>query len=354
MTHPSQPTSVSPLEIDALVIGAGPVGLFQAFQLGLLGIQAHVVDALPYAGGQCMELYPDKPIYDIPALPACTGRELTQRLLQQLRPFAPQFHLHQQVSSLQRQGDGRFALSTDRDQRFIAKTVFIAAGVGAFVPQRLRLQGIEAYEGKQLFYHVHDTTCHSGKNLVIVGGGDSALLWARHYAQEADTHVTLVHRRDAFQAEPEQITVIRNLCSQERMKFKVGQITGYQQADDILSSVELSLPNGSTELIPLQHLLVFQGISPKLGPLADWNLALEKKLLTVDTANFSTSEAGIFAVGDINTYAGKKKLILCGFHEATLAAYAAAAHIFPEQRILLQYTTTSSQLHERLGVQSTG
>jgi thioredoxin reductase (NADPH) len=346
-----QPSSPAAVQTRALVIGAGPIGLFQVFQLGLLGIQADVVEALPHVGGQCLELYPDKPIYDIPGLPACTGRELIARLQQQITPFTPRLHLQQQVCSLQRRADGQFELSTDGGRRFVAQTVFIAAGVGAFLPQRLRVEGIEAFEGQQLSYHDSPSMDHAGQHLVIVGGTDTAIDSAIRHAQAGTAaSVTLVHRRDGFQADPQGVPQMRQLCEQQHMRFRVGQLSGYQAEVGRLKQLELSLPDGSTQTLLADHLLVLQGISPKLGPVLDWGLALEKKQLMVDTASFSTSEPGIFAVGDINHYPGKKKLILCGFHEATLAAYAAAERIFPEQRVLLQYTTTSSLLQQRLGL----
>ena len=342
-----------PIDTDVLVIGAGPVGLFAVFELGLLEIGAHVVDALPQVGGQPGELYPDKPIYDIPAIPVCSGQELIDGLMQQIAPFKPQFHLGHQVSTLQKQADGRFAVETHKGLRFVARTVFIAAGIGAFVPRRLQIDGIDAFEDRQLFYSVPHAAPFEGQRLVVVGGGDSALDWAIHFATQSDApaaSVTLLHRRDGFQAAPAAVARMRALCEAGRMRFMVGQVSGFAQQDGRMSAVEVMDADGHTAPLPLDTLLVFHGMSPKLGPIADWQLALERKQLLVDTEKFQTSEPGIFAVGDINTYPGKRKLILCGFHEATLAAYAAQTLIAPDKNLPFQYTTSSTRLHGLLGV----
>ncbi len=341
----------SPTHADAVIIGAGPVGLFQVFELGLLEIKAHVIDALPEAGGQCIELYPDKPIYDIPAIPVCTGRELVDNLIKQIKPFEPQFHLGQEVTCLERQTDGRFLISTSQDQHFLAKTVFIAAGVGAFQPRLLNLDGIEAYVGKQVFYHVKDPAQFTNQQIVICGGGDSALDWALYFADKAAS-VTLIHRRDDFKATPKSIAKMRELVSQEKMQLLIGQITGYETQDDQITEVAVSDIEGNIHKIVVDNLLIFFGLSPKLGPIADWGLDIDRKQIAVDTEKFQTSIPGIYAVGDINIYPGKKKLILSGFHEAALAAFAAAAYLNPEKPIQLQYTTTSTKLHKALGVQS--
>ncbi|TNF60109.1 MAG: NAD(P)/FAD-dependent oxidoreductase [Burkholderiales bacterium] len=345
----------SPVETDAVIIGAGPVGLFQVFELGLLEIRAHVIDALPYPGGQPVELYPDKPIYDIPAVPVCTGRELVDSLLRQIRPFGAEFHLGQTVTRVERQPDGRFIVQTDRQVRLLTRTVFIAGGVGAFEPRRLKLGGIERFEDRQLFYHVRDPAEFAGRHLVIAGGGDSALEWAVHFAQ-ASPHraasVTLVHRRDGFQAAPATVARVRELCAELSLQFMVGQVTGFEEEQGRLCRLKVSGTDGVTRLLPADALLVFFGLSPRLGPIADWGLQIERKQLVVDTEKFSTSEPGIFAVGDVNTYPGKKKLILCGFHECALAAFGAAALVYPDRQVMLQYTTTSTRLHQVLGVES--
>ncbi|WP_062311152.1 NAD(P)/FAD-dependent oxidoreductase [Polynucleobacter sinensis] len=339
----------SPIETDAVIIGAGPVGLFQVFELGLLEIKAHVIDSLPEVGGQCIELYPDKPIYDIPAIPVCTGRELISNLLQQIKPFAPQFHLNQEVSTLEKQADGRFLIGTSQDQHFLSKTVFIAGGVGAFQPRTLNLDGIESFVDQQVFYRVRDPEQFQDKRIVICGGGDSALDWALHFVDKAAS-VTLIHRRDDFRAAPQSVAKMRTLCTAGEMQLLIGQITGLELSNGKLSEIAVTNIDGEVQMIGLDSLLLFYGLSPKLGPIANWGLNIDRKQIAVDTAQFQTSTPGIYAVGDINIYPGKKKLILSGFHEAALAAFAAAAYIAPEKQIQLQYTTTSPKLHKALGV----
>lgn len=343
--------SNSPTQTDAVIIGAGPVGLFQVFELGLLEIKAHVIDSLPEVGGQCIELYPDKPIYDIPAIPVCTGRELTNNLLKQIEPFNAQFHLSQEVSKLEQQADGRFLISTSQDKHFLSKTVFIAAGVGAFQPRTLNLEGIDRFIGKQLFYHVKNPEQFANKRVVICGGGDAALDWAIHFSEIAAS-VTLIHRRDEFKAAPKSIAKMRELYANNQMQLLIGQVTDYEALDDRLTEITFANIDGETKQLPLDDLLVFFGLSPKLGPIADWGLNIDRKQICVDTQKFQTSIPGIYAVGDINVYPGKKKLILSGFHEAALAAFAAAEYLNPEKQIPLQYTTTSPRLHKALGVKS--
>jgi len=338
-----------PIETDAVIIGAGPVGLFQVFELGLLEIKAHVIDSLPEVGGQCIELYPDKPIYDIPAIPVCTGRELVRNLLKQIEPFAPQFHLNQEVSTLEEQTDGRFLIRTSPDLYFLSKSIFIAAGVGAFQPRTLNLDGIETFVDKQVFYRVRNPEQFVGKRMVICGGGDSALDWALHFADQAAS-VTLIHRRDEFKAAPQSVAKMRALCADGKMQLIIGQITGLESSNDKLTEIVVTNIDGEVQNLALDALLLFYGLSPKLGPIADWGLDIDRKQIAVDTACFQTSTPGIYAVGDINIYPGKKKLILSGFHEAALAAFAAAAYLAPEKQIQLQYTTTSPKLHKALGV----
>ncbi|MEY2617477.1 MAG: hypothetical protein RL522_479 [Pseudomonadota bacterium] len=345
-----------PIETDAVIIGAGPVGLFQVFELGLLEIKAHVIDSLAYPGGQPIELYPDKPIYDIPAIPVCTGKELTDALLKQIEPFGATFHLGQTVTVVDKQADGRFLLETSKGTRFLTKTIFIAAGVGAFEPRTLKVEGLDAFDGKQLFYRVKNPADFAGKNLLIVGGGDSALDWTLNFTADGPNKaesVILVHRRDGFKAAPASVAKMKELCDQYEMQFIVGQVTGYEERDGRLTGAKVTGGDGVTRVVPTDAMLVFFGLSPKLGPIADWGLDIERKQLVVDTEKFSTNIPGIFAVGDINTYPGKKKLILSGFHECALAAFAAAAMVFPEKgKIHLQYTTTSPKLHKVLGVES--
>lgn len=268
--------SHSPTQTDAVVIGAGPVGLFQVFELGLLEIKAHVIDSLPEVGGQCIELYPDKPIYDIPAITVCTGRELTNNLLKQIEPFNAQFHLGQEVSKLEQQADGRFLISTSQDNHFLSKTVFIAAGVGAFQPRNLSLEGIDHFIGKQLFYHVKSPEQFANKRIVICGGGDAALDWAIHFSEIAAS-VTLIHRRDEFKAAPKSIAKMRELCASNQIQLLIGRVTAYEVKDDRLTEITFTNIDGKAKQIPLDDLLVFFGLSPKLGPIADWGLNIDRK-----------------------------------------------------------------------------
>jgi thioredoxin reductase (NADPH) len=341
----------APIETDAVIVGAGPVGLFQVFELGLLEIKAHVVDSLKYVGGQCVELYPDKPIYDIPAVPVCTGQELTDNLLKQIEPFGARFHLGQEVTVVDRRADGRFFVQTAAGTSFLTRTVFVAAGVGSFQPRTLKVDGIDRFDDTQLFYRVKDPTRFHGRNLVICGGGDSALDWALNLVGKAES-VILLHRRDGFRAAPASVAKMRELCEKLEMQLMVGQVSGFEERDGRLVEVRVASLDGVTRRVPLDALLVFFGLSPKLGPIAGWGLALERKQVAVDTEKFETSVPGIFAVGDINTYPGKKKLILSGFHEAALAAFGACRYVFPDKKIHLQYTTTSPKLHKVLGVES--
>jgi thioredoxin reductase (NADPH) len=341
--------SQTPLETDALIIGAGPVGLFQVFELGLLGVQAHVVDSLPFAGGQCIALYADKPIYDIPAIKRCTGRELTERLLDQAAPFKPFFHFNQTVDALQRQDDGRYAVQTSAGTRFLAKTVFIAAGVGAFQPRKLHVDGLDAFEGTQVHYQLLPEEAVGKKDVVVLGGEDSALEAAIALCHSPAQSVTLIHRRDVLQAEAVTLSRVKELRASGRLRFVEGQVTGLR-GQQRLHGLVVTDKDGQSFTVPLDSLVVFLGLSPKLGPVAQWSLDMERNQLRVDTETFATSAPSIYAVGDINTYPGKKKLTLCGFHEATLAAFAAMQWIAPQERIQLQYTTTSSKLHRALGV----
>ncbi len=349
------PTSAADAAIraDCVIVGAGPCGLFQVFELGLLGISAHIVDSLANAGGQCTELYPDKPIYDIPALPVCGAQELVDRLLQQSKPFNPRFHLGQEVSQLQRQDDGRFSLQTSAGTRFDTATVVIAAGVGSFQPRRLGLEGAELYEGRQIHYRVRDAQQFHGKALMIFGGGDSALDWAIEFAPKAKS-LTMVHRRAEFRAAPASVARMRVLEAAGKLTYIEGladSLLADGSADGaLLRGIRVKCKDGSLHEVAAEHVFAFFGLHPKLGPVAEWRLAMEKKTLTVDTEKFQTSVPGIFAIGDVNHYPGKKKLILSGFHEAALAAFAIQAHLNPGKKQFLQYTTTSPLMHKRLGV----
>ena len=335
---------------DALIIGAGPVGLFQVFQLGLLEISCHVIDALPAPGGQCIELYPDKPIYDIPGTPRTTGRELTANLLEQIKPFNAPFHMGQVVSQIDTQPDGRFQVMTSKGQHFSTKVIIIAAGVGAFQPKLLKIDGLEKFANSQLFYHCQPESS-AKHHLLVVGGEDSALECAIDLANQGQTQsVTLLHRRDVYQAAPELIAKVHALSDAKALQLMVGQVTGFDEHSGKLTAVQVTGVDGQIQGVLASQLLVYLGLSPKLGPLADWGLAMDRKQVAVDTEKFATSVPGIFAVGDINTYPGKKKLILSGFHECALAAFGAANIVFPGKNPQLEYTTSSSRLHRLLGV----
>lgn len=339
----------TPIDTDALVIGAGPVGLFQAFQLGLQGIACHLVDALPHPGGQCAELYADKPIYDIPGIPVCTGLELVQRLQQQIAPFQPTFHLGQTADTLQATADGRWAVGSNTGTAWIAKTVFIAAGVGAFLPRSLAIDGLSAHMGRQVWFASSPLPDWAGQHLLVTGDSDTALQTCLD-AIDTAASVTLMHRREHFNAETARVQAFQSAQAAGRLRFVAGQPTGLAADGDRLTGLHHLNAEGVDVLLPCDHLVMALGLSPKLGPVAQWGLQIERKQLVVNTETFATSAPGIFAVGDINTYPGKKKLILCGFHEATLAAFGAAAHLWPDDKTLLQYTTTSTTLHQRLGL----
>jgi len=338
------------INTDVVIVGAGPCGLFQVFELGLLGLKAEVVDSINYPGGQCAELYPDKPIYDIPAVPMCTGQELTDLLLKQIEPFEPGMHLGQEVQVLQRQEDGSFFVETSKGTQFNAKAVVIAAGVGSFQPRPLRVPDAESYEDKSLHYRVRDPGQFAGKRLVILGGGDSALDWVLELAGAAE-HITLVHRRDEYRAVPDSVAKMKQLVAagkvDEITSAKAKAISG---SDGQVTSVVIAPKEGDEVEVEADHVLVFFGLAPKLGPIAEWGLDINRKTINVDTEKFETSEPGIYDVGDINHYPGKKKLILCGFHEAALAAFAIKQQIEPERKVHVQYTTTSPIMHERLGI----
>ncbi|HZV19930.1 MAG TPA: NAD(P)/FAD-dependent oxidoreductase [Hyphomicrobiales bacterium] len=342
----------APVETDALIIGAGPVGLFAVFELGLVDIKAHVIDILDRPGGQCTELYPEKPIYDIPGLPIVTGQELTDRLMEQIKPFEAQFHFGERVDALKRV-EGGFEVLTDIGNKLVAKVIVIAAGGGSFTPKRPPLQGIEAYEGKSVFYSVRKMDAFCDKTVVIAGGGDSALDWTLNL-QPIARSVALVHRRDEFRAAPDSVNKMRALVAEGRLKFVLGQVTNLNGDNGQLRSLTVRGPLGGIAdrefEIEAERFLPFFGLTMKLGPIAEWGLNLHENLISVDTEKFETSEQGIFAIGDINWYPGKLKLILSGFHEAALMAQQAHRYIYPNKRLIFQYTTSSSSLQKKLGV----
>jgi len=336
------------IETDVVIVGAGPVGLFAVFELGLLDLKAHVVDILDRPGGQCAELYPEKPIYDIPGFPEIKAQGLVDNLMAQIRPFEPTFHFSRMVESLERQADGRMVLRTDDGTAFLTKAVVIAAGGGSFQPKRPPVPGIEAYEGTSVFYAVRKMDAFRGEDVVIVGGGDSALDWTLNL-QPLARSVTLVHRRDEFRAAPDSVKKMRGLVESGAMKLVLGQVASVAGEGGALSSLVVKTSAGPVEL-PATRMLPFFGLTMKLGPIADWGLNLHENLIPVDTAKFESSEPGIFAIGDINTYPGKLKLILSGFHEAALMAQAAKRIVSPDERIVFQYTTSSTNLQRKLGV----
>ena len=334
------------IETDVLIVGAGPVGLFAVFELGLLDLKCHLVDILDKIGGQCAELYPEKPIYDIPGLPEVTGQALTDNLLRQIAPFDPQFHLGEMVTGVERQADGRLQVTTDVGKTFLATILVIAAGGGSFQPKRPPVPGIEAYEGTSVFYAVRRIEPFRDQDVVIVGGGDSALDWTLNLEKVARS-VTLVHRRPEFRAAPDSVNKMWALHEEGRVAFAMGQVASLEGEGGQLLAVNIKGEAG-IERLSATRLLPFFGLTMKLGPVANWGLNLEENLIAVDTEKFATSEPGIFAIGDINSYPGKLKLILSGFHEAALMAQAAKRIVNPDQKIVFQYTTSSTSLQKKL------
>ncbi len=334
---------------DAIIIGAGPVGLFAVFELGLLDIKAHLVDILDRPGGQCTELYPEKPIYDIPAYPIITGQELTDNLMKQIEPFHPTFHLSQMAESVTKTEDGKWKVVTDVGTTLIAPVIIIAAGGGSFMPKKPALPDIESYEGQSVFYAVRKMDHFKGKNLVIAGGGDSALDWTINL-QPIANHVTLIHRRDDFRAAPDSVNKMRDLVAAGKMTLKIADLVGIEGTAPQMTGLRVKTKEEGESVIACDTLLAFYGLTMKLGPIANFGLNLHENLIPVDTEKFETSEQGIFAIGDINYYPGKLKLILSGFHEAALMAQQAFRYIYPDKKLRFQYTTSSSDLQTKLGV----
>jgi thioredoxin reductase (NADPH) len=338
-----------PIKIDALIIGAGPIGLFAVFELGLLDVEAHLVDILDKVGGQCAELYPEKPIYDIPGMPLVTAQGLVDGLMAQIKPFNAQIHLNEMVESLERIGDPLFRVTTNGGKVFEAKVVVIAAGGGSFQPKRPPIPGIEAYERKSVHYAVRKMEQFRGKRVLIAGGGDSALDWTLNLAPLA-SHLTLLHRRQEFRAAPDSVNRMMSLVGQGKVEFVIGQASAVEGADGQVRKVIVKRNDGSIVEIECDAILPFFGLTMKLGPIANWGLNLHEELIPVETSAFETSVPGIFAIGDINAYAGKLKLILSGFHEAALMSRKAAHYVFPDKKIVFQYTTSSTSLQKKLGV----
>lgn len=335
------------IKTDILIIGAGPCGLFTVFELGLLDMKCHVIDILDKPGGQCAELYPEKPIYDIPAYPTITGQELTDRLLEQIEPFNPQFHFHEMAESLEKMDDGSWQVTTNNNLVFQAKCIVIAAGGGSFMPKKPPIQGIEEYENKSVFYAVRKMEQFHDKDLVIVGGGDSALDWTMALEPTAKS-VTLIHRRDKFRAHADSVNKMMALRDSGRIKFQVGQVKQLHGTDGALNKITVEDDQKELIDIPCDALLPFFGLTMKLGPIANFGLNLHENLIPVDTEKFETDTPGIFAVGDINWYPGKLKLILSGFHEAALMARQAFRYCYPDGKLKFEYTTSSSNLQKKL------
>ena len=341
-------TNGGAVKTDVIIIGAGPVGLFAVFELGLLDMKCHLIDILDRPGGQCAELYPEKPIYDIPAVPVCTGQELTDRLLEQIKPFDPVFHFSQSADSMEKTPEGDWRVGTDAGMAIEAPVVVIAAGGGAFTPKKPPIKGIEDYEGKSVFYAVRQREAFRDRDLVIVGGGDSALDWTLNL-QDIAKSVTLVHRRDDFRAAPHSVNAMRELAAAEKIRLMIGQISQLHGDDGALNAVTIKSKEGE-EQIACDAVLPFFGLTMKLGPIANFGLNLEENLIPVDTEKFETDAKGVFSIGDINVYPGKLKLILSGFHEAALMAQAAHQYCFPDKKLVFRYTTSSTDLHNKLGV----
>ncbi len=336
------------IKTDVVIIGAGPVGLFAVFELGLLDIKAHLVDILDKVGGQCAELYPEKPIYDIPGIPYITGHGLTDALMEQIKPFNPTFHLNEMVTTVEKTGEAAFRVATDRGKVFEAKVVVIGAGGGSFQPKRPPIPGIEPYENKSVHYAVRKMDVFRDKKLLIVGGGDSALDWTLNL-QPIAKRVTLVHRRDEFRGAPDSVNKMRALVAAGSMDLKIGQVSGLEGADGQLAAASIK-GKDAVERVECDAMLPFFGLTMKLGPVADWGIKMDGELIPVDTAAFETNIPGLFAIGDINTYPGKLKLILSGFHEAALMAQKAYHYVYPGKRLVFQYTTSSTSLQKKLGV----
>ena len=341
------------INTESVIVGAGPCGLFQIFELGLLGIKCHIVDSLPMTGGQCSTLYADKPIYDIPGYPIVGGQELVDLLEKQASPFEPGYVLGEQVTRVHKRDDGRFDVTTSSGTEFDTGSIVIAGGLGAFDARPLRTPGAAQYAGQNLNYHVEDKEKYRGKRVAILGGGDSALDWVLELHGIAES-VVLVHRREEFRAQPASVTKMKQLAASDAdsMTYHIARIERILEQNEKLSGIRIITFSDDPQTIDIEfdELLVFYGLSPNLGPIAEWGLQLDRKTITVDTEDSQTNVAGIFAIGDIVSYPGKKKLILCGFHEAAMAAFGVQHYLYPEIKQRVQFTTTSPIMHERLKV----
>jgi thioredoxin reductase (NADPH) len=337
------------IKTDVIIIGAGPCGLFNVFELGLLDLKCHLVDILDKPGGQCAELYPEKPIYDIPALPVVTGQQLTDSLMEQIAPFNPVFHFNQMASEIKKLDNGHWQLKTDADTVLEAPVIVISAGGGSFMPKKPPIPGLEEYEGKSVFYSVRQMEAFRDAELVIAGGGDSALDWALNL-QPLVKSLTLVHRRDDFRAAPDSVNKMRTLVAEGKMNLVIGNIKEIAGNDGQVESLSVKTKDQGDIDLQCSRFLAFYGLTMKLGPVAEFGLNLHENQIPVDTEKFQTSERGIFAVGDINYYPGKLKLILSGFHEAALMSQEAFRIIHPDKKLRFQYTTSSSDLQNKLGV----
>ena len=351
MTRETLDPATDAIDTDVVIVGAGPVGLFAVFELGLLDIRCHLVDVLPKAGGQCAELYPEKPIFDIPGYPRVTGQELVDKLMEQIEPFKPTFHYGEMVEAIEVLGNAdapRFRLTTGFGQSLTCKAIVIAAGGGSFQPKKPPIDGIEAYEGASVHYAVRRMETFRDRDVVIVGGGDSALDWTLNL-QPIARRLTLVHRRDDFRGAPHSVNAMRALVADGAMDLVIGQVSALHGAAGVLEAIEVKGASGVTR-VACDRLVPFFGLTMKLGPIAGWGLNLHENLVAVDTEKFETDTPGIFAIGDINWYPGKLKLILSGFHEGALAAQRVHRYVFPDKRLTFQYTTSSTSLQRKLGV----
>ena len=335
------------IKTDVLVIGAGPVGLFAVHQLGIIGLKAEVVDNLDKLGGQCIELYPDKPIYDIPGIPECTGETLTKNLLEQIKPFKNHFHLNERVQEISKE-ENNWKIKTNKNKIFIAPNVIIAGGVGSFEPRKFLVKGADIFENKSVFYSVKDKNIFKSKKVCIFGGGDSALDWAIELSKFAE--ITLIHRRNEFRGAEHSAEVARKLEKEGKIKIKTPFQIQSIEGKDKINSITIKKEDGKIEEIKTDFILGFFGLIMKLGPIAEWGLNLDKKKIPVDTENFQTNKKGIFAIGDICTYPGKLKLILSGFHEGALAARACFKLARPNEKYRFEFTTTSKNIQDKLGV----